>query len=339
MSNGEYRAVMTGSKFPKLPKASATAQASRARVVPDAWDWREHGVVTAVKDQGQCGSCWAFSAVAAIEGAFNLKADGTVPLQCCSSDKCETCGPNTTKCCAFSEQELVDCVNGGKDTCNVGGLPSDGVELIATTMKGFMNTEAEYPYTSGSGTSRGKCHNTTGPVQTGITGFTPVKQGDESALQAATAANPVLSIGIDASLQSFQFYSSGIYIDSDCKNGPDDLDHGVAIVGYGTATKPPGPSPSPYPDCVANADKDQCDEAGPKCHWCADAWFCSNTPCAATAAAPQLSSGNITGVDYWIVKNSWAASWGMDGYILMARNRDNQCGVATNAVFAKVQLR
>ena len=92
-----------------------------------------------------------------------------------------------TKCCSFSEQELVDCTNDGKNTCNIGGLPSDGVVEIATDMKGIMDTEGQYPYSSGSGTSTGKCSAAskakTGGVQTGVTGFTPVTTGDEAAMK------------------------------------------------------------------------------------------------------------------------------------------------------------
>lgn len=260
----------------------------------------------------------------------NKKSNGSVPSDCA-----HTCGPSTTPCCSFSEQELVDCVMSGKDTCNTGGLPADGVTYISATKKGLISTETEYKYTSGGGTSSGKCRTpATGGVTTGITGFAQVKQGDEAAAKEAVFSHSTLSIGIDASQQSFQFYSSGVYIEEACKNGPDDLDHGVAIVGYGLSSGPPGPAPSPFPDCVGNADAAHC-EAAPRCHWCADAFFCSNTPCAASSGAP-VTSANGTMTAYWIVRNSWAATWGMDGYILMAKDRDNQCGVATNAIYATV---
>merc|ERR1719183_1880751 len=158
---------------------------------PAAWDWRPKGVVTPVKNQAQCGSCWAFSAVAAMEGAFNLKSNGTVPTACSSY----TCGPEKKPCCSFSEQELVDCVNDGKDTCNVGGEMHDGIMEIAKQMKGAIDTEDQYPYTSGGGTSNGKCKAKTGGVVTGISGYTQVTAGDETALMKAAYSKPLSPLG------------------------------------------------------------------------------------------------------------------------------------------------
>jgi len=280
LSRDEYRSLL-GYRHTQSSSVQATLQ-SLPYDAPASWDWRPKGIVNDVKNQGQCGSCWSFSATAAMEGAYNFKNNGTVDKLC----KGNTCGPNSVPCCSFSEQEVVDCTLAGKDNCNTGGNPADGVSEIGTNMKGVFNTEDEYPYTSGDGTSNGKCTAKTAGVQTGITGFTNTKSGDESALKLASSQH-VLSIGIDASQQSFQFYSSGVYVEPACKNGPDDLDHGVAIVGYGTWSET---------------------EVGTK----------------------------SAGQDYWIVRNSWGDSYGMDGYILMARNKDNQCGVATAPLYANI---
>eukprot|EP00933_Yihiella_yeosuensis_P060087 TRINITY_DN6206_c4_g1_i1.p1 TRINITY_DN6206_c4_g1~~TRINITY_DN6206_c4_g1_i1.p1 ORF type:complete len:427 (-),score=111.78 TRINITY_DN6206_c4_g1_i1:598-1878(-) len=334
MSKEEYH-TMLGLRKQKSLKRFESDELSKifADNAPKSWDWRPKGIVNAVKNQAACGSCWAFSAVAAMEGAYNWHSNGTVSKDCAGN----TCGPNKTPCCSFSEQELVDCVNNGKDNCNVGGEMSDGIAEIAKQMKGVANTENEYPYTSGGGSSTGKCQAKPGGVQTGITGFTHTKVGDEDALKVATWQKPVISIGIDASQQSFQFYSSGIYVEPKCKNDAKDLDHGVAIVGYGTGAAPspgpgPGPGPAPGPeDCVNNADAVSCGkESG--CHWCANEQFCMSFPCDQKVKL----NANATTMDYWIVRNSWGDSYGMNGYVLMARNKDNQCGVATDAVYANI---
>jgi len=282
LSADEYRAKMTGYRRSSTHSLAETAPQDSVTDAPDAWDWRPKGIVNKVKDQAQCGSCWAFAATAAMEGAYNLKSNGTVAADCAGN----TCGPDKKPCCSFSEQELVDCTLNGADTCNKGGDPADGVKEIAKKMKGKFNTEKEYPYTSGGGTSPGKCLAKTTAVATGITGVATCKSGDESALKVSAWKQPILSIGIDASQQSFQFYSSGVYVEPACKNGADDLDHGVAIVGYGTMTGPaPGPSPGPGPgpgpgpaDCVNNDSAAKCGaEMG--CHWCADVQFCMSFPC------------------------------------------------------------
>eukprot|EP00932_Pfiesteria_piscicida_P016181 SRR837773.3119.p2 GENE.SRR837773.3119~~SRR837773.3119.p2 ORF type:complete len:299 (-),score=123.34 SRR837773.3119:196-969(-) len=243
LTHAEYKALLGFRSSPRSSGSAPVFTGAGAGDAPTSWDWRQKGVVTAVKDQAQCGSCWAFSAVAAMEGAFNWKSNGTVPAACTSK-----CGPSKTPCCSFSEQELVDCVNGGKDNCNVGGEMHDGIMEIAKQMKGAIDTEKMYPYTSGGGTSTGVCKAKSGGVQTGITGYTQVTSGDEGALLTAAWKQPVISIGIDASQQSFQFYSDGVYDEPNCKNKADQLDHGVAIVGYGVSSAPaPGPSPSPGP--------------------------------------------------------------------------------------------
>ena len=273
LSAEEYRSMMLGYRRPES-RDMETAPQTAPSDVPDSMDWRTKGIVNAVKNQEQCGSCWAFSATAAMEGAYNFKSKGTVDKLCAGN----TCGPNNTPCCSFSEQEIVDCTLDGKDTCNKGGDPADGVKEISKSMKGEFNTEKEYPYTSGGGVSKGKCQAKTSGVQTGITGLTTTTSGDESALKVA-ASQHVLSIGIDASQQSFQFYSTGVYVEPRCGNKPDSLDHGVAIVGYGTWTGPsPGPSPGPGPqpgpaDCVNNNDAKSC-TAEKGCHWCKDVQFC-----------------------------------------------------------------
>ena len=143
-----------------------------------------------------------------MEGAYNLKNNGTVASQC----KGNTCGPDDKPCCSFSEQEIVDCTLNGADTCNKGGEMHDGYLEIVNNQGGKINTESQYPYTSGGGTSAGQCHAKPGnAVPTGITGYANVTHGDETALKAAAAQKGIISIGIDASRMTFQFYSHGVY--------------------------------------------------------------------------------------------------------------------------------
>jgi len=340
MTNEEYRASLgLGKKVhARAPGATETFHAKKAPS-PAAVDWRTKGVVNAVKDQAQCGSCWAFSAVAAMEGAYNKKMAGKVP-DACSSYKC---GPSDAGCCSFSEQEVVDCTLDGKDTCKLGGEMHDGIMEIVNQQKGKINTEEQYPYTSGGGTSKGTCNaKASVAVATGITGYANVTQGDETALMQATAAYPTISIGIDASQSSFQFYSTGVYDEPSCKNKVEELDHGVAIVGYGVqsgpAPSPPGP-PGPGPaSCPDNESEKSCD-AVTGCHWClpggSPPGFCFSFPCVNTPKQPVVNAA-ATNLSYWIVRNSWGDGWGMNGYIHMSKDKDNQCGVACDAVYALI---
>ena len=145
------------------------------------------------------------------------------------------------------------------------------------------------------------------PRNSGATdkGFVDIPEGDEQKLKAAVATIGPVAIAIDASHETFQLYSEGIfstvfkifsaklsvfiyifkfagvYYEEECSSNQ--LDHGVLVVGYGT-----------------EEDKD----------------------------------GNQ--VDYWLVKNSWGETWGDKGYIKMARNKDNNCGIASSASYPLV---
>lgn len=214
--------------------------------IPNSIDWRTHGAVTGVKNQKNCGSCWAFSAIGTLEGQHFIKNRQLIRL---------------------SEQNLVDCTYGAPYNnygCQ-GGWPVRALNYIKNN--GGVDTEASYPYEAKDGSCRFK-KNTIGAKVASVVGIT---QGDESALAAAVANKGPISVSVDASL--FQNYKGGVFNVPSC---PGIVSHSVVVVGYGN------------------------DNAGGA---------------------------------YWLVKNSWGTSWGESGYIRMARNRNNQCLIATYGVY------
>ncbi|KAK7264105.1 hypothetical protein RJT34_31709 [Clitoria ternatea] len=197
----EFKASRNGYKRP-LEFRTTLFKYENVTAIPAAIDWREKGAVTPIKNQGQCGSCWAFSTVAATEGIHQI---------------------TTGKLVSLSEQELVDCDRKGVDQGCEGGYMEDGFEFIIKN--GGITSEARYPYKAVDGT----CNKATSSVVQ-IKGYEKVPPNNEEALQKAVANQPV-SVSIDASGAGFMFYSSGIYA-GECGT---ELDHGVTAVGYGTA--------------------------------------------------------------------------------------------------------
>jgi len=172
---------------------------------PASVDWTTKGVVTPVKNQGQCGSCWAFSATGAIECDYAIK---------------------NGKLNSLSEQQLVDCAGRsyGCAGCN-GGQMTGGMQYAADN--GGLCSESEYSYTARDGTCKASSCGTKYDKNTGYTKVTPYSS---SALEAATAEGCV-SIGIEADQTAFQHYSSGV-LTGQCGTR---IDHGVLVVGYGTS--------------------------------------------------------------------------------------------------------
>ncbi|KAL0907324.1 hypothetical protein M5K25_021725 [Dendrobium thyrsiflorum] len=168
--------------------------------LPSSVDWRQKGAVAPVKDQGQCGSCWAFSTVVAVEGINQIKTNNLVSL---------------------SEQELIDCDTEQNSGCN-GGLMDYAFEYIKKN--GGIASEAAYPYAA----EDGSCAVEKSAHVVSIDGHEDVPANDENSLLKAVANQPV-SIAIEASGFGFQFYSEGVFTGR-CGT---ELDHGVAIVGYG----------------------------------------------------------------------------------------------------------
>eukprot|EP01100_Stratorugosa_tubuloviscum_P012556 TRINITY_DN59_c0_g1_i1.p1 TRINITY_DN59_c0_g1~~TRINITY_DN59_c0_g1_i1.p1 ORF type:complete len:344 (-),score=184.15 TRINITY_DN59_c0_g1_i1:123-1154(-) len=225
-------------------------QESIVTALPTTVDWRQKGAVTAVKDQGQCGSCWSFSTTGSIEGQLGVA--------------------NPSSMVGLSEQELVDCSKNGNLGCN-GGNVNNAFKWIETNK---IESESAYPYVSGKTKTAGTCDKDKAgrtPVAT-ITSYVSVARSESSLQQASATIGPI-SVAIDASHRSFQTYTGGVYYEPACSST--NLDHAVLVVGYGT----------------------------------------------------------MSGQDYWLVKNSWGTSWGVQGYIYMARNRNNNCGIATDASY------
>ncbi len=230
-------------------RSSATFIMPEHVSLPDAFDWRTKGAVTPVKNQGSCGSCWAFSATGALEGQEFRK---------------------TGKLISLSEQNLIDCSEKyGNNGCQ-GGLMDFAFQYIKENQG--IDTEDSYPYEA----AEHQCRYNKRDSGASDVGFVDIPVGDEEVLKQAVATMGPVSIAIDASQESFQFYAKGVYHEPSCS--AKELDHGVLIVGYGTED----------------------------------------------------------GEDYWIVKNSWGATWGDEGYIKMARNKGNMCGVASAASYPLV---
>jgi len=233
-----------------------------ASAIPTSFDWRTKNVVTPVKDQGQCGSCWAFSTIGNIESQWAIK------------------GNNLTQ---FSEQLLVDCSHGccselNQTVCNSGcegGWQWNAYFDIVSW--GGVELETTYPYTGVDGSCQRKA-----PMIAPIKSYNCLSApnpADEGQMAAYLVANGPLAVALNADY--VEDYSSGIidpWFEYECD--PTTLDHAVLIVGYGSESSDFGDTP------------------------------------------------------FWIVKNSWGADWGENGYFRILRGGDT-CGIS-NAVSSVV---
>uniref|UniRef100_A0A8C1JUH4 Cathepsin S, ortholog 2, tandem duplicate 2 n=1 Tax=Cyprinus carpio TaxID=7962 RepID=A0A8C1JUH4_CYPCA len=230
---------------PGFKRQTAEFVGSSGAPVPDSLDWREKGYVSSVKNQGACGSCWAFSAVGALEGQL-MKTTG--------------------KLVDLSPQNLVDCSSGyGNKGCN-GGWMTDAFQYVIDN--GGIDSESSYPYKG----VQGPCRYDPSQRAANCTKYYYVSEGDEEALKQAVANIGPISVAIDATRPQFVFYRSGVYNDPSCSKI---INHAVVVVGYGA----------------------------------------------------------IAGQDFWLVKNSWGTGFGDGGYIRMARNQNNMCGIASYASY------
>jgi len=201
LTSAEFKVYYNGYK-PELRRGERQVSLVDLRVgayPSGSLDWVSKGAVTGVKDQGQCGSCWAFSSTGSIEGAVFLKHGHLTSL---------------------SEQQLVDCstANAG---CN-GGLMDSAFKYVQAS---GLCTEGSYPYTAKNGVC--KSSSCAASTDSKITGYKDVAHS-EASLGAAVDVTPV-SIAIEADQSGFQMYKSGVF----CGTCGTNLDHGVLAVGYG----------------------------------------------------------------------------------------------------------
>ncbi|KAL3618402.1 hypothetical protein CASFOL_038723 [Castilleja foliolosa] len=204
LSHDEFKKMHLGLRFDRSTMSNESSRGfiyKDLKYLPKSVDWRNQGAVTPVKNQGRCGACWAFSAVAAVEGIYQIRTKNLISL---------------------SEQELADCDTSKNAGCD-GGLMDWAFAYIAA--KG-IHTEEEYRYIQKNGTCK---RNKAGSKLVKISGFRDVRENDEESLLKALAYQPV-SIGIEAGGKDFQHYSGGVFNGS-CGSEPN---HGVTAIGYGT---------------------------------------------------------------------------------------------------------
>jgi histolysain len=198
MTNEEYRKLLTISEEVHTEAQEQVAPVNRKAA--SSVDWRSQGKVTPIRDQAQCGSCYSFSSIGALESRY-LIAKG-------SSDTSLD----------LSEQQIVDCSS--NNGCNGGSLEKSYMYV----KQHGSTTEQSYPYTA----VQGQCKSFTPKVK--ITGYSQVKPaGSEDSLVLAIEEGPV-AVCIDASHISFQLYNGGVYDEPKCTQK---ITHGVIAVGYG----------------------------------------------------------------------------------------------------------
>merc|ERR1712238_90075 len=230
-------------------------------------NWRTKGIMTPIKNQGNCGSCWTFSTSGCLE-----------------AHTCLARNVDCTKWQGLAEQQLVDCAGGFNNFGCSGGLPSQAYEYLK--YNGGMDFETSYSYAAQEGT----CLAEKSIVGATVAEVYNITSGDEEDLVTAVAQVGPVSIAYQVS-DDFRFYHHGVYDSYNattnstmCQNKNTDVNHAVVAIGLGTATR-------------YNDDDD-----------------------------------SVSGIPYYIVRNSWGKNWGMEGHFWMKRG-ENLCGVSDCASF------
>jgi cathepsin H len=260
--------LMDGQNCSATHRSSGTLFRGDLQDLPIFVDWRTKGIVTPVKNQKRCGSCWTFSTT------------GTLEAHTCLHNA-QPAGVDCTHWSGLAEQQLLDCASAyDNHGCN-GGLPSHAYEYIKAA--GGLDLEDSYRYRADSD---GPCAMTEGGIGAYVAEVYNITSFDEDDLVAAIAQVGPVSIAYQVS-PDFRFYSHGVYDSFNattnrtmCQSGPMDVNHAVVAVGYGQTE--------------------------------------------ATESTPS--------VPFYIVRNSWSTSFGMEGYFWMERGK-NLCGVSDCASF------
>ncbi|EPQ06575.1 Cathepsin F [Myotis brandtii] len=270
---------------------------------PPEWDWRKKGAVTKVKNQGMCGSCWAFSVTGNVEGQWFLKRGDLLSL---------------------SEQELVDCDK--VDKACMGGLPSNAYSAIKTL--GGLETEDDYSYSGHLQT----CSFSAQKVKVYINDSVELSHNEQE-LAAWLAKNGPISIAINAF--GMQFYRHGISHPLRPLCSRWFIDHAVLLVGYGNPVGQVGSSilsVDGKAEAVRTANLHEgsstCHSVGPQQIFEECRVLGALTPCT-----PHYFPGSD--VPFWAIKNSWGTDWGEEGYYYLHRG-SGACGVNVMASSAVV---
>jgi len=256
MTSEEMRAFRGYNKaqarsFLGLQQEAAPVFHKTVKDLPSSIDWRTKGAVTPVKNQGGCGSCWAFATTETLESHAALSTNPPTLVEL-APQQLVSCCPNPKQC-------------GGTGGCS-GATAEVGYDYIVSN--GGQTKESLYPYTGRDG----KCtySPTKTPPAAAATGYTKLPENNYTALLNAIATIGPIAISVEA--DTWSFYGGGIFPASSCNQKNTDIDHAVQLVGYGTDN----------------------------------------------------------GKDYWLVRNSWGATWGEKGYIRVERNADgNPCNPDT----------
>lgn len=180
--------------------------------LPDSFDWRDtEGVVSIVKDQGNCGSCYSFSSTGALEAHHSIKY-------------------GARKTSLLSEQQVIDCAHDFDNHGCDGGLPSHVFEYVHHN--NGLDTEAAYPYKARAGS----CHFDRASVGVHTKNSFNVTEGDEESIKRIVATAGPVSVAFEV-VDDFMLYGGGVYSSSKCRQGVTDVNHAVLVVGYGTDPK------------------------------------------------------------------------------------------------------